>query len=71
MKALIIVYPVLLLKFFRVDVVLKPKEFCPRRGMKSWPRAQHSDVQSQVLYHSATQSLQNQKYLEDTIKAQT
>ena len=57
MIVLIFVFPVLIFIFFwkftSVDGVLKPKKFCPPLGLNSRPRAQHSDVQSQELYHSA------------------
>ena len=60
MIVLIFVFPVLIFIFFwkftSVDGVLKPKKFCPHLGLNSRPRAQHSDVQSQELYHSAIQA---------------
>ena len=49
---------ILLWKFLSVGVVLKPKNFCSRWGLNSWPRLQRSNVHSQVLNHSVIQAPQ-------------
>ena len=47
---------ILFWKLLSVDVVLELKKFCPHWGLNLWPRVQHSNVLSWVLYHSAIQA---------------
>ena len=50
-------------KILTLDVVLEPKKvFGPHQSANSQPRAQHSEVNSRVRYHSAIQAPQQSEF---------
>ena len=50
------IQPIGFAAFLKKMFYFQLNKFCPHRGSNSQPRAQHSNVQSWVLYHSAIQA---------------